>query len=712
MIDSLMETFRVEAAELLSELEAALLVLETASDDSSAIGRVFRCLHTIKGSGGMAGFDDIAAFTHDIESALESVRQANVSVTRELIDLVLSAADLIHSMLDNPDPALSKKRAKEIISALGALFSPPAAPGECAEIPGDLPTEQDAPVEKVCENRSEPTTYRIYFRPNADIFTRGVNPAPLLSELCGLGECQIAACVDAIPDLHDLNPEECFTSWNIILSTSTDLDAIKDVFIFVEDDCELRIDPIGDHSSLVGLPPKKLGEMLVDRGDVTPEQVDAVLGKQKRLGQMLVDEGVVSSSKVQAALMEQKHINEIRDKQKDRKEQTAASVRVSAAKLDSMVDLVGELVTVQASLRQLAFSRKIPELRLVAEQVDRLTSELRDNTMSLRMLPIGTTFGKFNRLIRDLSLELGKEVTLTTEGSEVELDKTVIERLHDPLVHMIRNSIDHGIETPEIRLASGKDGKGTLHLAAEHSGGHVLVKIADDGAGLDPEAILARGVERGLVQPNSDLSEREIYSLIFAQGFSTAKAVTSVSGRGVGMDVVKRAIDSLGGSIEISSAKGAGTTITLKLPLTLAIIDGLLVKVGDCNFVLPLSFVEECVELTAQEAGKNNGRQLTFIRQKIVPYIRLRNLFSINGGPPPIEQIVIAETSDGKVGLVVDKVVGQHQTVIKNLGKIYRNVNSISGTTILGDGTVAPIVDIPKIVTTLMREDMNQKEAV
>ncbi|MDR3566564.1 MAG: chemotaxis protein CheA [Syntrophobacteraceae bacterium] len=716
MIDGLMETFRIEAEELLSELEAALLVLETASEDSSAIGRVFRCLHTIKGSGGMAGFDDIAAFAHEIENVLESVRKGDVPVTRDLIDRVLSAADLIHTMLEDPDPEASRIKSKEIIAALGAIILPAGSPRESGgEVREKLSKEsrcagQEGPVEKIGLDGSKLTTYRIFFRPNGDIFTRGVNPCLLLSELSGLGECQRVACVDALPDLDEINPQECFTSWNIILSTPEGIDAIKDVFIFVEDDCELTIEPIGDHASLQDLPPKKLGEMLVERGDLTPEQVEEVLGKQKRLGELLIDEGVVSSGQVQAALMEQHHLHEIREKKKDPREKTAASVRVSAEKLDSMVDLVGELVTVQASLRQLALSKKIPELRLVSEQVDRLTAELRDNTMSLRMLPIGTTFGKFNRLIRDLSQELGKEISLTTEGSEVELDKTVIERLHDPLVHMIRNSIDHGVETPEVRVACGKDRKGTLRLSAEHSGAHVLVKIADDGAGLDPEAILKRGVERGLVPHDGELSQREIFSLIFAQGFSTATEVTSVSGRGVGMDVVKRAIDSLGGSIEISSLKGAGTTITLKLPLTLAIIDGLLVKVGDCHFVLPLSFIEECVELTAQEAGKNNGRQLTVIRQKLVPYIRLRDLFSINGESPPIEQIAIAETSDGKVGFVVDKVIGQYQTVIKNLGKIYRNVKAISGTTILGDGSVAPIVDIPRIVNLLVQEEINRKE--
>jgi two-component system chemotaxis sensor kinase CheA len=711
----LTETFRTEAGELLAELEAALLVLETDPGESGEIGRLFRCLHTIKGSGAMSGYGEIASFAHKLEDILEVLRTGNVTVGGKLIDLVLSAADLIQTMLDDPDPRLSNKRADEILAALGELLAPFSSLANSAQPPGQPPhpvPEQlfcTNPREQLFSESSPVATYRILFRPNRDIFNRGVNPALLLKDLLSLGACRITADVDAVPDLWEMDPEECYTSWDIIVSTPADINALKDVFIFVEDDCELKIETICESSSLEDLPRKRLGEMLVQRGDATPEQVSRVLGKQKRLGEMLVDEGVVTPGKVRGALMEQQHLSEILEKKKERSEQLTASVRVPAAKLDSMVDLVGELVTVQASLRQLAKSKKFPELRLIAEQVDRLTSELRDNTMSLRMLPIGATFNKFSRLVRDLSAELSKEVVLTTEGSQVELDKTVIERLQDPLVHIIRNSIDHGLEAPEKRLSRGKNRKGTLHLSAQHSGAYVLVKIADDGAGLDPEAILARGIEKGLVQPGSQMSEKEIFSLIFAPGFSTAKQVTSVSGRGVGMDVVKRAIDSMGGSIEIFSPRGLGTTITLKLPLTLAIIDGLLVKVGEGYFVLPLSFVEECIELTRQEAAKDNGRHLTFIRHNLVPYIRLRDLFSTEAPPPPVEQIVIARTCEGKIGFVVDKVVGQHQTVIKNLGKLYRNVRAVSGTTILGDGTVALIVDIPKIVDSLVLKEIAQE---
>jgi len=323
-------------------------------------------------------------------------------------------------------------------------------------------------------------------------------------------------------------------------------------------------------------------------------------------------------------------------------------------------------------------------------------------------LPIGTTFNKFKRLVRDLSNELGKEVVLTTDGAETELDKTVIERMNDPLVHLIRNSIDHGIEPPADREAAGKPRQGTVHLSAVHSGAHVLIRITDDGAGLDKEAIRAKAVEKGLIAPDVELAEKEVFDLILAPGFSTAAKLSSVSGRGVGMDVVKRSIDALRGSIEIGSSRSSGTTITLKLPLTLAIVDGLLVQVGEGYFVVPLSVVEECVELTREDISKAHGRRMSYVRGEIVPYIRLRDRFMVNGGRPAIEQIVITEAAGGRFGFVVDTVIGEHQTVIKSLGRMYRNVEGISGATILGDGTVALILDVPKLVREVEMEEQRE----
>ncbi len=421
-----------------------------------------------------------------------------------------------------------------------------------------------------------------------------------------------------------------------------------------------------------------------------------MLDSQKRLGQVLVESELVTPGQISSALVEQQQVRQQRQQKKV--DAGASSIRVPADRLDYLVDMVGELVTVQARLSQAAATRQDSELTSIAEEVERLTAELRDCTLNIRMLPIGTTFSKFKRLVRDLSLELGKDIELKTAGAETELDKTVIEKLSDPLVHLIRNSLDHGIETPEEREAAGKPATGTVLLEAVHSGDSVVIEIRDDGRGLDPERLLAKAVDKGLVAADSQLAEGEIFELIFAPGFSTAKTVTDVSGRGVGMDVVKRSIDALRGTIGIQSEPGVGTTISIRIPLTLAIVESLLVKVGQDSFVLPLAAVEECVELTREDVAKAHGRNLVPVRGQLVPYIPLRERFAIHEEPPAIEQVVVTGVGGNRVGFVVDHVVGEHQTVIKSLGRMYRDVQGISGATILGDGSVALILDLPHLV--------------
>jgi len=415
---------------------------------------------------------------------------------------------------------------------------------------------------------------------------------------------------------------------------------------------------------------------------------------------------MVSTDQVQAALVEQQHIREMRLKRQA--SESTASIRVPAEKLDNLVNMVGELVTVQSRLSQLAARFNDLSLIQVAEEVERLTAELRDNTMSIRMLPIGATFSRFERLVRDLSTELGKEIILNTEGAETELDKTVIEKLNDPLIHIIRNSIDHGIEMPEARKLAGKPEQGTVNLSAEHSGANVFIRISDDGAGLDAEAIRTKAVEKGLIASDAVMSEKEILSLILTPGFSMAKNITNVSGRGVGMDVVKKGIDALQGTIEMVSKKGFGTTITLKLPLTMAIIDGLLVQIENVHYIMPLAAIEECVELTREDVAGAHGKHIARIRGEIVPYIRLREMFMHGGIAPAIEQIVTARIDDVRVGFVVDQVVGQHQTVIKSMSRMYRDIEHVSGATILGDGNVALILDLPKLA---QHAEMIEKQA-
>jgi two-component system chemotaxis sensor kinase CheA len=692
MIDAHREAFKEEAYELLSELETSLLELEERPDDNEIIGRVFRAMHTIKGSGSMFGFDDIASFTHKIETVYDKVREGIIPVTPELINITLIAKDQIRELL-SASPGEAPAELAVTISAFHRL----ASEGESTTPPTKpSPSDGVSPPTNTNDDTNN-IIYRVIFTPAREIFFTGTSPLRLLNELHSLGECRVISYTDRIPALEDINPEHCYTSWNIILSTNQGIDAIKDVFIFVEDNCELKIDVVDRKTdSPMEETYKKLGEILIDRGDIKKEQLDDVLQEKKYLGELLVEKGLVTPEMIESALAEQQQIRKLKEKTQVKEE--TSSIRVPASKLDTLVNLVGEMVTVQARLTQTALTFASAELASIAEEVERLTGELRDNTLNIRMLPIGTTFGRFKRLVRDLSQELGKEIELTTEGADTELDKTVIEKLNDPMVHLIRNSIDHGIETPDIRNSLGKPRAGTIHLTAAHSGGNVVIQIKDDGKGLDGEIIRAKAIEKGLISQANELSEKELQRLIFAPGFSTAKTVTSVSGRGVGMDVVKRAIDVLRGSIDIQSEKGKGTTVTVKLPLTLAIVEGLLVNIGEDHFVLPLSIVEECVELTREDIKKSHGRNIAHVRGEIVPYISLRKEFNIEGEPPDVEQIVITGANGERVGFVVDNVIGEHQTVIKNLGKLYSDIEGISGATILGNGSVALIVDVLKMI--------------
>jgi len=686
MSDQHKEVFREEAYEHLADLENSLLELEENPEDMELIGRVFRSMHTIKGSGSMFGFDTLAAFTHEVETVLDFVRNGKLPVSKKLISLCLAARDCIKSILDGDDHDPDVAASKKLVADFRALAGTETKAKTGLEIASSQVAKKEEPE----------VTYRIRFKPFLEIFQNGTNPVALLNELRELGKCDIVSQMDNLPPLEGLNPESCYLFWDVILTTRRGRDAIMDVFIFVEDDCELKIDVIDDSDSEGDANYKKLGDILVERGDLSAEELNNVLKSQKRFGELLVEKGIVTPEKVQSALVEQQHVKGVRKERSEAPppQEAAASIRVPAERLDQLINLVGEMVTVQARLSQVSLLGGDPIFIAISEEVERLTNELRNTALNIRMLPIGSTFSKFKRLVRDLSQELGKEIEMETFGAETELDKTVIEKLNDPLVHIIRNSIDHGIEMPDARRAAGKSSLGKVLLGAEHSGDSVLITIQDDGGGLDRDTIRVKAIERGLLPAHTEATDREIYSMIFAPGFSTAAKVTSVSGRGVGMDVVKRGIDGLRGSISVDSVRGKGTTITLKIPLTLAIIDSLLVKIGKDHFVLPLSTVEECIELTREDVKNFHGRNLANVRGAIIPYIPLRDCFRITDNQPEIEQIVIADIHGKKVGFVVDHVVGEHQTVIKSLGKMYRDVQGVSGATILGDGTVALILDM------------------
>ncbi len=690
-MDNFSQGFIEEAHELLSELESTLIELELAPDDTELIGRVFRAMHTIKGSGAMFGFNNVADFTHGVETVYDLVRNGSLRVTKDLVDLSLQACDQIKKMID--DVVTDEDEAETIAMSFRTM------------IPShDKQNEQSSVTRFQHKESGGPTTFRITFKPKPEIFANGTNPLLLLNELRDLGSSRIIAHKGEIPLLKDLNPESCYMYWDIILTADRGIDAIHEVFMFAEDECELSIDALDKSGSQDQEEDyKKLGEILIERGDITTEELRKVLGAQKRIGELLVEEDLVTRGVVESALEEQKQVKEAREIRK--KGTSTSSVRVAADKLDFLVDLVGELVTVQARLSQRTMSQDDPELSIIAEEVERLTVELRDNAMEIRMLPIGSTFNKFKRLVRDLSAKLGKEIDLKTDGGETELDKTVIDRLDDPLVHLLRNSLDHGIELPDKRKAMGKSEKGTITLTATHRGANVIITITDDGKGLDAEVIRTKAVQKGLISEDDDLSENEIFMQIFSPGFSTAETVSDVSGRGVGMDVVKRSIEALRGTIGISSEKTVGTTITLKLPLTIAIIDGLLVELDESVYVVPLSTVEECVELKREKKEETHGRHVLNVRDEIVPYISLRKMFRSQKRSPETEHVVITDVNGSNFGIVVDQVIGGHQTVIKSLGKAYKDAKGLSGATIMPDGTVALILDVHRLIDMATLEE-------
>ncbi|MDT8343006.1 MAG: chemotaxis protein CheA [Thermohalobaculum sp.] len=642
------DTFLTEAAEILDSLEGHLLELEAAPHDAERIGAVFRNLHTLKGSGEMFGFTALARFVHRFENTYDAVRAGRAAVTPGLIDVSLKARDHIARLIAiGTDPAENARLegAPEALALLGAID---ACLGGAAQARGQEPAgSAPAAAERVTQR------YHIRFAPGPDALRNGMRPGMLFEELAMLGPAESTCLAEAVPPLDQLDPTACYLAWDITLTTDRGRAAIEDVFIFADDGAVTIAEP--DTAGASAPTPSALP---------VPDSTGASAAEGEPRGAGARTE----------------------------------SVRVQSFRLDQLMDQLGELVIAQARLNRIATQVRDSGLTGVAEEIERLVTGLRDATLSIRMLPIGMVFARFRRLVRDLAGELGKDVQLVTEGGQTELDKNVIDSLGEPLVHLIRNSVDHGIETAEHRRAAGKPEQATVRIVAEQLGGEVLIRITDDGAGLDTAAIRARAVERGLIPADAEMPAEALHQLIFEPGFSTAKTVSSVSGRGVGMDAVRAVIADLRGTVEVRSTLGRGTTVTLRLPLTLAIIDGLLVRVGSGTFVIPLPSVMECVELPAAEAGRESGRSILKIRDQLVPFVEVGQLFGFDPTPGREARIVIIAAEGKRVGLVVDDIIGQHQTVIKSLSAYHRDIAGLAGGTILGDGSVALILDPPALV--------------
>ncbi|EIZ80478.1 signal transduction histidine kinase [Novosphingobium sp. Rr 2-17] len=655
--------FRVEAGELLDQIEEALLDLGHCLDDHDLIDAVFRGLHTLKGSGAMFGFDALAGFTHHCESAFDRVRKRLAPATAELVAVILSAQDHMRALLDGGADA-SESVGAEILARLQmAIDGAPAV------------TDQAKPARR---------GWRLTFRLPPEAMANGSNPLMLLDELRELGDARIVALTDKIPPIDELVPTECHVGWAVELCGDIRRSDIEDVFIFVMDDMLLEIEELADE-----------GEAQASLEPCAP----AVPIDHAPCGDAPVAPAAPTATTEEPAKALPK---------------AGETVRVPAERLDLLMDRVGELVIVQSRLSQLAHGGAgggNQVLHSISEEIERLAGELRDTMMVLRMVPVATLFGRFRRLVHDLARDTGKTIELTTEGETTEVDKTVMERLADPMVHLIRNSCDHGLEPAAERVAAGKPAIGQVRLSAKQAGGEVIIAIRDDGRGIDRDRVRAKAEAQGLIQPGQAVSEHDVLQMIFHPGFSTAEQVTNLSGRGVGMDVVKRTIESLRGTIDVTTVPGQGSTISLRIPLTLAIIDGLLVRVGTARYVIPLSAVEECIELSPEEDRRSHGRSLITLRDRLVPFMRLRDMFETRTEPDPHQKIVIISTGADRVGLVVDQIIGSHQTVIKPMSPVHCDVTIFAGATILGDGNVALILDVAQLVALCQHREERRRAA-
>ncbi|RRS04305.1 chemotaxis protein CheA [Aquabacterium soli] len=712
-IDQVLHAFITESRELLESMETALLGLDEADGETRAeyINAIFRAAHTIKGSAGLFGLDRIVRFTHVVESVLDRVRDGGVAVDGPLIELMLACRDHIGSLVDaaeaamgDPDEAAAQG-GDPLVVRLGTYLE--ARPGtehgdastnRALAAPGNAVGEH---FERVDRGGASADHWHLSLRFGPDVLRNGMDPLSFLRYLGTLGRIVgIVTLHDALPPAAEMDPESCYLGFEIAFQSEASKAQIEGAFEFVLDDCQLRILPphslATEYVAMIQELPEdmsRLGEILLRCGTLTQHELDAALALQakaepeaRRIGEILVEQGQVQPAVVAAALSKQKQA-------KDGRAQETQSIRVDADKLDRLIDLVGELIIASAGASLVARASRVPTLDEAHSVLSNLVEEVRDSALQLRMVKIGATFGRFQRVVHDVARELGKDIALAVSGEDTELDKTVVEKIGDPLTHLVRNAMDHGIEPVEVRLARGKPARGTVRLNAFHDSGSIVIEVGDDGGGLKRERILAKAVERGLVEPGKVLSDSEIFGLIFEPGFSTAEQVTNLSGRGVGMDVVKRNITALRGSVYIDSAEGVGTTVTVRLPLTLAIINGFQVGVGPSVFVVPMEMVEECIAFSAEE-----GHDYTNLRGQVLPFVRLRQLFGIDGPVPPRQNIVVVRHAGQRAGLVVDTLLGEFQTVIKPLSRLFVQVRGISGSSIRGSGDVALILDVPALL--------------
>ncbi|HNX22687.1 MAG TPA: chemotaxis protein CheA [Spirochaetota bacterium] len=708
-----------ESRELLDSMEMSLLALEKESTNEDSINSIFRTAHTIKGNSGMFGFGRIGEFAHVLENLLVCTRNKTVIITPELIGLLLECHDFIQILLDHYESKEELPLDDESESLFAVLkerlnnFIPDA---EKTEKLKEKELETVIELESSCADPDEMLVcndcWHISLRFGRNVFKDGLDPYSFISYLGEKGEIQnIKTVYEDMPYGSEMKADLCYLGFEMDFRSSINKKEIEDVFDFVMNDCNIRILPpkssIAEYVKLIEeLPetPMKIGDMLREIGSLTDTELEIALELQAELsaekkkppedllvGKILVEEKMIQKHILDAALSKQENV-------KKREASDRKLIRIDAEKLDHLINLIGELVITGSNVKQISESDDKLGIAKAVTDMSKLIEEIRDSTMGIRMVPIGETFSRFERVVRDLSREKGKSVELKIIGGETELDKTLIDKLSDPLIHLIRNSVDHGIGTPAEREKAGKPAAGILTLNAYHETGSIVIEVSDDGDGLNRESILNKAVEQGFAKPDQAYTDDELYKFIFQPGFSTAKEVSNISGRGVGMDVVKKNIESLRGNVFLESEKGLGTTVRIHLPLTLAIIDGFMVRIADSYYVLALDMVTECTEIRKEELDSKEGGNYINLRGEVLPFMKMREFFRESGEEPEKPKVVVVEYSRKKIGLVVDDLIGEFQTVIKPMGKIFSKLQWLSGSTILGTGEVAYILDVPKLI--------------
>jgi two-component system chemotaxis sensor kinase CheA len=693
------QVFFEECFEGLEAMESGLLTLDMGDIDSEIINTIFRGAHSIKGGSGTFGFTVVAEYTHIMETLLDEMRDGRRKVTQPAVNVLLGSVDCLREMLTaiqneqdvNSASVAKHKAALEVVLNGGSVTLESVPPVE-QEVISEV-TEVNVVPEVVEEEpiELEQQGWKIAFCPYLDLLKTGNDPVRLFRELNELGELTTIANIQDVPGFYELDPEECNISWDLKVVGDISDGEIREIFNWVEGDCELEIDPLAKAAKPAPV---------IKQAD--PEPVAAAASNSSSHPPVEVKPKVVTETKKA----------DPQDVDNDAAKTTAkaSSIRVDTDKIDTLINMVGEVVITQSMLGLVGenFSMdKVGQLKRGLAQLERHTRDLQQSVMNIRMLPISFVFSRFPRLVHDISSKLNKKIVLKLVGENTEVDKAVVELINDPLVHLIRNSLDHGIEMPADRVAAGKPETGTIELKAYHRGGHIVIEIIDDGRGLDKDKLLSKAIEKGLIEENNLLTEKQIFELIFMPGFSTAEQLTDISGRGVGMDVVRRNIQSLGGNIEIISELGKGTTIAIHLPLTLAILDGQSVAVGDEIYIVPLVSIIESINITERMLNKVAGKGETFrLRNEYLPVIRMRNIFNVQSGNPTKSKegvLVVVEGQGELCCLLVDELLGQQQVVIKSLEANYRRVEGVSGATILGDGSVALILDVPGLVRFSIR---------